>query len=98
MASVTGQRPSQPEMHENRAEYVTGRLYLVGGAGRGTRVEMRLGDTAKPRPRTRWRSRLGHRPEWSGISPVRRASEKSSPRYGRLGQSVNSSSLARERA
>src|SRR5262245_44426583 len=29
MASVTGQCPSQPEMHENRAEYVTGRLYLV---------------------------------------------------------------------
>ena len=69
MASVTGQCPSQPEMHVNRAEYDTGRLYLVDGVGRGTTADSVIHDPSPLAAGTARRSRSGHRPEPRITSP-----------------------------
>lgn len=69
MASVTGQCPSQPEMHENRAEYDTGRLYLVDGVGRGTTAASIADDCPPLAAGTPLSSRSGHRPEPRITSP-----------------------------
>jgi hypothetical protein len=69
MASVTGQCPSQPEMHENRAEYVTGRLYLVHGVGRRTTAESYVRDPRRHRRALSRRSHPGQRPEPRTLPP-----------------------------